>query len=51
MREQTENLILQQLRATRADIGAIVVDTHACYDRLAEHIERIERRLELRDTE
>jgi septal ring factor EnvC (AmiA/AmiB activator) len=82
MTEQTENLILEHLRAMRADIGAIkddvreiksrltsleaavaglrrdsanlfgdVVESHVRHDRLVERIERIERRLDLRDAD
>ncbi|MER2527518.1 MAG: hypothetical protein ABTR07_06290 [Candidatus Competibacter denitrificans] len=80
MAESVENLILEHLRAIRADIVGIkedvreikqrltsleaavaglrrdnanlygdVIDQHARYDRLAERIERIERRLDLAD--
>jgi septal ring factor EnvC (AmiA/AmiB activator) len=76
--EQTENLVLEMLRAIRGDIGGMkedireikhrltslgasvaglrrdnaqlyadVADQHSRYDRLAERVERIERRLDL----
>ena len=80
MTDNIENLILEHLRAIRADVaetkadvrevkhrltsleGAVaglrrdeahlygdVVDQHARYDRLVERVERIERRLDLRE--
>ncbi len=80
MADNVENLILEHLRAIRADIGGIkddvreikqrhpnpeaavaalwrdsanlygdVIDRQARYDRLAERVERIERRLDLAD--
>ncbi|HHW77103.1 MAG TPA: hypothetical protein GX399_08785 [Xanthomonadaceae bacterium] len=80
MVDNVENLILEHLRAIRADIGGIkddvreikqrltsleaavaglrrdsanlygdVIDQQARYDRLAERLERIERRLDLAD--
>lgn len=68
MTENIESLILEHLRAIRADVVAVKEDAreikrrltsletgvaglrrdHARYDRLAEPVERIERRLELR---
>lgn len=80
MTENIENLVLEQLRALRADVASVKEDTreiktrlavvesgiaslrrdsgdfatsiaaqHLSYDRLAERVERIERRLDLSD--
>ena len=80
MTENVENLVLEHLRAIRADVSGIkddvreikhrltslegavagikrdqaasyadTADQHARYDRLAERVERIERRLEIQD--
>ena len=78
MAENIDSLVLEQLRAIRADIGGVkddtreiksrltsveqgiaglrkesasnygdIIDTHQRYDRLAERLDRIEKRLEI----
>ena len=80
MARKVENIILEHLKAIRADIGSLkndsseiksrltsvesgiaglrhdsasqygdIVDTHSRYDRLANRIDRIEKRLEIND--
>lgn len=80
MNDNVEDLVLEQLRAVRADIASVkddtreiksrltsveqgiaalrkesagnygdIIDTHQRYDRLAERIEKIERRLQTAD--
>jgi tetrahydromethanopterin S-methyltransferase subunit G len=80
MTDKVDNLVLEHLRAIRADVGAIkddvreikhrlaslegavaglkrdqassyadTADQHLRYDRLADRLERVERRLDLRD--